>query len=129
MTTDGVLPYLTLLSAAVLNSMTKSSLREERVCLTYIILVHHGGKPGQELKAGPWRQELKQKAVRNAAYWLASHGLISLFPYTTQDHLPGVGTAHNGLGPRPQSRKCPTGLPEGQSNGGSQLMFPLTRWL
>jgi hypothetical protein len=29
--------------------------------------VHHEGKPGLELKAGTWRQELKQRPWRNTA--------------------------------------------------------------
>lgn len=34
--------------------------------------VNHQKKSGQELKAGNWGQELKQKQGRNDAYWLAS---------------------------------------------------------
>jgi hypothetical protein len=53
-----------------------------------------GRKSGQELQAGAWRQELKQRPWRNIAFWLAPHGLI-----TTQDYLlGGGGTAHSGLG-------------------------------
>lgn len=30
------------------------------------------------------------EAVEDAAFWLAPHGSLSMFFYTTQDHLPGV---------------------------------------
>jgi hypothetical protein len=36
---------------------------------------------------------------RSAAYWLAPHGLFSLYSYKTQDHVPRSGTAHSGLSP------------------------------
>ena len=32
------------------------------------------------------------------AYWLATHGWLSLLSYTTQNHKPGGGTIHSGLG-------------------------------
>jgi hypothetical protein len=51
--------------------------------LYFQIKIYHSGKLGQELKTGTWRQELKQRLWRNAVYWLASHGLLSLFSYTT----------------------------------------------
>jgi hypothetical protein len=44
----------------------------------------------QEGTDGPWR---------NAAYCLFLLGLLSLFSYTTQDHLPRDATAHSRLGP------------------------------
>ena len=57
------------------------------------IIVHHWRKSGQELKQGRiLRQELTQKPWRDAAYWLASHALLSLLPYRTQDHQPRDGT-------------------------------------
>jgi hypothetical protein len=39
-----------------------------------------------------------QRPWRDAAYWLAPHGLLSLLSYKTQDHQPRTGTAHSDLG-------------------------------
>ena len=46
-------------------------------------------------QAGTWRQE--QRSWRNSVYWLTTHGLLSLLSFTTQDHLPRVGTTHSEL--------------------------------
>ena len=35
----------------------------------------------------------------DAVYWLASHGLLSLLSYRTQDHQPWDGTVPRELGP------------------------------
>lgn len=40
--------------------------------------VLHEGKPRQGLEAGTAKQELKQRPSRDAANWLAFHGLLSL---------------------------------------------------
>lgn len=48
---------------------------------------------GQELKAGTWKQALKQRPWSCAAYWLAFHSLLSLFSCTLEDQLPSGGTA------------------------------------
>jgi hypothetical protein len=50
---------------------------------------------------GMWRQELRLRAWRGAALWLAPHGLLSLLSYRTQDYQPRGGTTHNGLCPAP----------------------------
>ena len=42
-----------------------------------------------------------QRPWRDAAYWLISHDLISLFSFKTQNHQPRNGHTHNGLGPPP----------------------------
>jgi hypothetical protein len=47
---------------------------------------------------GTWRQELTQRSWRDAAHWLAPRGLLSLLSYSTQEHLPRVGSTHSGLG-------------------------------
>lgn len=52
------------------------------------------GSSDQELKAESWRQELKQRPQRNAAYWLASDDLLGQLRYPTQDHLPRDGIAY-----------------------------------
>ena len=49
-------------------------------------------------RAGPWRQG-RYRGMEGAAYWLPPHGLLSLLSYRTQDHQPGDGPTHNGLGP------------------------------
>ena len=41
------------------------------------------------------------EAMEGAVYWLASHGLLSLLSYRTQDHHPRDGTTHSGLGSSP----------------------------
>ena len=46
-----------------------------------------------------WRQELKQKPLRNVLYWLAPYGLLSLLSSTTQDNKPKGSTTRSGLGP------------------------------
>jgi len=82
--------------------MTMKQVGEERVysAYTFHIAVHHQRKSGQELKQVR-KQELMQRPWRDATYWLASPGLLSLLSYRTQDHQPRDGTAHNGLGPPP----------------------------
>jgi hypothetical protein len=58
------------------------------------------------------------ETMEGSAYWLASHGLLTLFSYTTQDHHPRDSTIHNGLRPPHQLlRKCPRGLPADRSYG------------
>ena len=42
-------------------------------------------------RAGPWRQALMQRSWRDAAYWLAPHGLLGLPSYSTQDYQPRDG--------------------------------------
>lgn len=37
------------------------------------------------------------RSKRNMAYWLVLHGLLSLFNYTTQNHLPRDSTTPSGL--------------------------------
>lgn len=51
--------------------------------------VRHPGKLEQELEAGTRKQELMQRLWRNTAYCLVPPGLLSLFSYMPQDHLPG----------------------------------------
>ena len=54
---------------------------------------------GQELKQGRNLEAgADAEAVEGAAYWLASHGLLSLLSYRTQGHQPRVETTQNGLG-------------------------------
>jgi hypothetical protein len=64
-------------------------------CLTRVSVAS-----GQELKQG---RNLETggdtEAIEDAVYWIASHGLLRLLSYRTQDHLPRGGTTHSGLGP------------------------------
>jgi len=60
--------------------------------------VHQQRKSGLELKQVR-KQELMQRPWRDAAYLLASPGLLSLLFYRTQDHQPRDSTTHNRLGP------------------------------
>lgn len=64
-------------------TLTKSAEGGRR-CLPIIAL------SGQEPNWRPWRV---------AVHWLALHVLLSLFSYTTQDHLPNIGTAYSELEP------------------------------
>jgi hypothetical protein len=56
---------------------------------------HQQRKSGLELKQVR-KQELMQKPQRNAAYWFASPGLLSLLSYRTKDYQPRDSTTHNG---------------------------------
>jgi hypothetical protein len=51
-------------------------------------------KTQQELKAGTWRQEPKQRPWENTAFWVPPKGLLCFLSYTTQDHLPRIGITH-----------------------------------
>lgn len=80
--------------------MTKRNLGKEGLTSSYNsqVTVHHGGKPGQELKGEVWRRELRQRPWRDTANWLAQPDLFSLLD-TPQGHLPGDGTSHSALSP------------------------------
>jgi hypothetical protein len=58
-----------------------------------------------------------QRPWRNATYWLASPGLLSLLSYRTQDYQPRAGTTHKG----PFQRKC---LTAGSHGGFSSREAP-----
>ena len=62
------------------------------------LIISVGSEDRNSSRAGTWRQVLMQRPWRDAAYWLAPHGSLSLFPYRTQDHLPRDGSTHNDLG-------------------------------
>lgn len=67
------------------------------------IKVHHPENPGQELKTGIRMQELKQRAQRTVAYWLAFPRFLSYLYHTVQAQLPKESTSHCGLGPSTSS--------------------------
>lgn len=100
--------------------MTKGNLgRVGFTSLCRLQSVIWGGQ-GSSLEAGTWKWELKQRPWRHATYWLAPHGPLSLFSYTTRNHLHRGGTAHCGLGPLYQSliRKMPHRVPVSRLVGG-----------
>ena len=70
-----------LIAHYMINTITRSPLWKKG-------FISNAGKSGQALKAGTWRQELKQRPWRSTDYWLAPHGLLSLLSYSYQDHQP-----------------------------------------
>jgi hypothetical protein len=89
--------------------MTKKQVGEERVYLAYTshTAVDHHRKSGLELKQVR-KQELMQRPWRDATYWLASPGLLSLLSYRIQDYQPRDGTTQQGaLSPRSLIEKMP----------------------
>jgi hypothetical protein len=75
--------------------MTKREVGEERVYSAYTSTLRfttEGSQDRNSNRAGTWRQELMQRPWRDAAYWLASHGLLSLLSYRTQGHQPRNGS-------------------------------------
>jgi len=86
------------------NIMTKKQVGEEKDYLAYVstlLFITKGSQDRNSHRAGTWRQELMQRPCRDAAYWLAPHGLLSLLSCRTQDHQPRDGCTHSGLGPPP----------------------------
>jgi hypothetical protein len=81
--------------------MTKKQVGEERVYSAYtstLLFITKESQDRNSHRAGAWRQKLMQRPWRDAAYWLAPCGLLSLLSYRTQDYQPRDGTTHNGLG-------------------------------
>jgi hypothetical protein len=96
--------------------MTKKQLGKKRVCLAYtstLLFITEGSQDRTSNRAGMLRQELMQRPWRNAAYWLASYGLLNLLSYNSQDKKPGVALSTIGwaLPINHQLRKYPKGLP------------------
>ena len=77
--------------------MTKSNLGKKgfvSALRSISASITEGSQARNAKKAGIWRQELIQRPWRSAAYWLALHGLLILFPYRTQDRQCRGSTAH-----------------------------------
>ena len=70
---------------------------------TWLILpqpwfITEGGEDRNSNREGAWRQELMQRPLNSAAYWLAPHGSLGLLCYIAQDGLPRDATTHSKLG-------------------------------
>lgn len=85
------LPYLLIdaklcVSIVVISTITKSNSRRK-----WFIWLIKAGKAGQELKAGPWRQQLKKESRLPlcSVHFLSQPG----------SYLHRAGTAHSGLCP------------------------------
>lgn len=95
--------------------MTKRNLGEGGIYFSLQLVVCHLGNSGEELKAGTWRQELKQRPWASVAYWLLSHCLFFWLSYSIQAHKPGVVRSRVTWAFPHQSRKCATSLYTGDS--------------
>lgn len=85
-----------LLSIAVTNPTPESDLgRKELIWLTF---PDHSPSL-REIRAGAWKQVLKQRPSRTALTGLLPSDFLGILSYSTQDHLPRNGTAHRKLGP------------------------------
>jgi hypothetical protein len=87
-----------------MKTMTKKQVGEKGIYLanaSTLLFIIEGSQGRNSNMAESWRQELMQKPWRGAAYWLASHGLLSLLSYRTQDHQSRDGTINYELGPSP----------------------------
>ena len=71
-----------------------------QLTLPHCSFVYHQRKSGQELTQGRNLEAgADAEAMEDAAYWLASPGLLSLLSYRTQDYQSRDGTTHNGPSP------------------------------
>lgn len=97
------------------------------VCFSFEVIKHHGWENsgikrfvflvGTVITGEAVRQELKQRPWWGVVCWLAPHGLLSsAFLYNSGP--PHTVTGWAGLSCINQSRKRPTDLPAGQSDGG-----------
>lgn len=89
----GVLVFLLLQQ----NTMAKTQVEEEGVDMSAYMFITSGSQGSKSSRAGTWKQELVQESWRSIAYWLVSHGLLSLLSYRTQDHHPRDVPTHKGL--------------------------------
>ena len=64
------------------------------------------------------------EAMEDAAYWLASHGLLSLLSYGIQDQQPRDGTTHNWAGPSSTDHYLKNALQPSLMEAFSQLRLP-----
>lgn len=71
-----------------------------------MVAVYHERESRQELKAGVWRQELRQRLWKSAAFNLSLRILFRVLSYRTEHHLPRGGITHSGCPPFPPSSLC-----------------------
>lgn len=84
-----------LLSIVITRTTTKSNLKRDYLYVLKQSIIEES--QGRNTRGtGTWKQELKQRSMENT-YRPASHGLLNLLSYTSQDHLPRGGTAPSGL--------------------------------
>ena len=50
-----------------------------------LVRLHQCGSIAQELKAGNWRQELKQPPGKDVAYWIVPHGFVIMLSHKIQE--------------------------------------------
>jgi hypothetical protein len=106
---------LVRVTIAVMKHHDQKQIGEERVYVAYAsisLFITKGSQDWSSSRAGNWKQELMQRSCRDAAYWLISHGSLSLLSYRTRDYRPR-GTTHNARGPPTSitNYKCLSGLP------------------
>jgi hypothetical protein len=73
------------------NIMTKKQVGEEKVYSAYTFILLFITKGSQD-----WNSSRSESRKRDALYWLASPGLLSLLSYRTQDYQPRDGPTHKG---------------------------------
>ena len=77
-------PCFSFVSVAEIEHNDQKQLGEKGFIFVWFV-IHHRGSSRQELKAGTWSQEWKQRLWSKAASWLPPRPLS-----TTQNHLPGT---------------------------------------
>jgi hypothetical protein len=106
--------------------MIKNKLQRKRFISASSLLSNLEGTWIRNSKAVTWNQELKKRAWRNTAYWLALHVLLSFL--SCQDHLPRGDNNTQWIGPshiNPDWRRHPTDLPVSQFYGDILSWVPL----
>ena len=92
---------LVLQTIAIIKYHYQKASCEGKVYSEYIstlLFSTKGSHSRNTTKTGNGRQDMMQRLWRSAVYWLASHGLFSLFSYRIQDHQPKDDATYNGLG-------------------------------
>lgn len=80
-------------SVTVMSSITKGTYGRKGFS-RLMVAVYHEGESRQELKAGVWRQVLRQRLWKRAAFNLSLHILCRVLSYCTEGHLPRGGITY-----------------------------------
>lgn len=88
------LPVLVGIFVAVMKHSWKTTWEEMN-----LFLIREYSPLLMEVRAGTWRQELKQRPWKSVTYWIAFYDLLIYLFYTSQAHMPKYGTASSGLRP------------------------------